>query len=128
MTPTETQALRIIRDNKGRAQLSKIAQELKISAGYCHIICDGLTRNKIIKFSGGRYRVIEKPAAVGVEQAFISEKFTQKGFKTAEDIARTSVPKLMQAIEGLKLEKAAKMINEARDKLRKEGRAYVWEG
>ena len=50
----------------------------------------------------------------------------KKGFRALEDIATTSVVKL-EGIEGLTLGKAAKIINEARDKLRKEGKEYLWE-
>jgi len=50
----------------------------------------------------------------------------KKGFRTLEDIATTSVVKL-EGIEGLTLGKAAKMINEAREKLKKEGKEYLWE-
>jgi transcription termination factor NusA len=51
----------------------------------------------------------------------------KKGFKTLEDIATTSVSRLVEAIEDLNLKKAAEMINEARAKLRKERKEYLWE-
>ncbi len=55
------------------------------------------------------------------------EALKKKGFKTLEDIATTSVSRLIEIIEGLKLQKAAEMINGARAKLRKEGKEYLWE-
>ena len=54
------------------------------------------------------------------------EEFKKKGLRTLEDIATTSVVKL-EGIEGLTLGEAAKIINETRDKLRKEGKEYLWE-
>lgn len=56
------------------------------------------------------------------------EELCQKGFQTLEDVATVSVSRLMEAIEGLELKKAASMINEAREKLKKEGKEYLWEG
>lgn len=57
----------------------------------------------------------------------LMEALKKKGFKTLEDIATTSVSRLVEMIESLKLQKAAEMINEARAKLRKEGKEYLWE-
>lgn len=54
------------------------------------------------------------------------EKLKREGFRTLEDIATASVVKL-EGIGGLILGKAAKIINEAREKLKKEGKEYLWE-
>lgn len=54
------------------------------------------------------------------------EALKKKGFGTLESIATTPVVKL-EGIGGLTLGKAAKIINEARDKLRKKGKEYLWE-
>ncbi|MCG2688333.1 hypothetical protein L6250_01720, partial [Candidatus Parcubacteria bacterium] len=51
----------------------------------------------------------------------------KKGFRNLEDIATTSVSRLMQMVEGLGLKKSAQLINKARAKLRKEGKEYLWE-
>lgn len=196
MTPTETRVLKIIWDNKGKASLLKIAQELKISTDYGHLICRGLLKNKVIEFFQREYRVtdlgkekleefqlIEKaPQAkrvvrpkklrikkekekvttyhskpqirsrIGLGQSRIKlrsnsklntgqaitelsnlapesvEVFREKGFLTLEDVATSSVTRLMEALKGLELKQAADIINRARAKLRKEGREYLWEG
>jgi len=51
----------------------------------------------------------------------------EKGFRNLEDIATTSVSRLMQMVKGLGLKKAAQLINKARAKLRKEGKEHLWE-
>ena len=56
------------------------------------------------------------------------EALRKKGFRTLEDVATTSVSRLVEMIEGLKLQKAADIINKTRDKLRKAGKEYLWEG
>lgn len=196
MTPTETRVLKIIWDNKGKASLLKVAQELKISTDYGHLICRGLLKNKVIELFQREYRVtdlgkekleelqlIEKaPQAkrvmrpkklrikkekekvtthhgkpqirskIGLGQSRIKlhsdsklnigqvitelsnldqrsvEALRERGFLTLEDVATSSVTRLMEAIKGLELKQAADIINRARAKLRKEGREYLWEG
>ncbi|MFA4880500.1 MAG: hypothetical protein WC650_02655 [Candidatus Doudnabacteria bacterium] len=56
------------------------------------------------------------------------EVLREKGFLTLEDVATSSVTRLMEALKGLELKQAADIINRARAKLRKEGREYLWEG
>ncbi len=172
MASTETQSLKIIWENKGKASLLKIAKELKISTNYGHLICRDLLKDKFVEFFEGQYKITDlgkeeleklgviekvskviklqksKKKPVGVEReetiakkevrkATITtlsnlapkliEALKKKGFKTLEDIATTSVSRLEEIIEGLKLQKAAEMINEARAKLKKEGKEHLWE-
>lgn len=56
------------------------------------------------------------------------EELKRKGFRTLEDVATISISRLLGAIEGLELKQAADMINEAREKLRRKGKEYLWEG
>lgn len=196
MTPTETRVLKIIWDNKGKASLLKIAQELKISTDYSHLICRGLLKNKVIELFQREYRVTDldkakleelqlierapqakkvvkpkklriekekekvtthysKPqirSKIGLGQSRIKlrsdfklnteqaiselsnlapesvEVLREKGFLTLEDVATSSVTRLMEAVKSLELKQAADIINRARAKLRKEGREYLWEG
>jgi len=171
MTPTETEVLEIIWKNGGRAPISKIANELGISTGYSHFICEGLERNQIIEPFEGQYKIAdlgkeelrrlgrieeekkmarlekpvkkarrEKPAYGGsarggkssiTELSNLSPELIKvlkrQGIRTLEDIAIISVSRLMDMIEDLELKQAADMINEARDKLKKEGKEYLWE-
>ena len=53
------------------------------------------------------------------------EILKKEGLRALEDIATTSVVKL-ERIKGLTLGKAAKIINEAREKLKKKGKEYLW--
>lgn len=183
MTPTETQALKIIWENKGKASLLKIVQKLKISTDYSRLICKDLLKNEMIELSRGEYRITDlgkhKLAKLGIitekapkeskpptgqaekvarskskkprkktvakkeekkeikETLIIKlsgltpkliEELKHKGFRTLEDAATTSISRLLEAIRGLELKQAADIINEARDKLRKEGKEYLWEG
>lgn len=57
----------------------------------------------------------------------LMEELKGKGFRTLEDVATTSLSRFMETIKGLGLKKAADMINEARAKLKKEGKEYLWE-
>jgi len=96
---------------------------------------------KVAKPKKAKKKVIfkkrEKKKALRVKKATITELsnltpklvevLKKKGLLTLEDIATTSASRLMEVIEGLELKKAAEMINEARDKLRKEGKEYLWE-
>ena len=56
----------------------------------------------------------------------IAEALKKEGYKTVEDVARVPVVKL-EKIEGLDLGKAARLLNDAREKLRKLGKEYLWE-
>lgn len=166
MASTETQALKIIWENKGKAPISKIAKELRISTDYARLICGSLVRNKIIEFFEGQYQItdlgrkelkrvgmIEKVKKVirpkgkarvkikkekkGILKTPITKlsnlspdlikALEKKGIRTLEDVATISISRIMEATEDLTLYKAAHMINEARDKLRKEGKEYLWE-
>lgn len=165
MPSTETQLLKFIWENEGKASWFRIVKELRFfSPSYCRLICKGLIKNKFIEFSEGQYKItglgrkeleklgmiekVEKPKRPPkklkrkivakkevketpiVELSDLSPKLKEalkkKGFRTLEDIATTSVVKL-EGIEGLTLGQAAKIINKARDKLRKEGKEYLWE-
>lgn len=156
MISTEKQVLKIIWQNQGKASVFKIAKEIKFSTDYCRLICRSLIRNKIIKFSEGLYRVtglgrkrleelgmmekekrrdgitlsvqkeVEIPTIteLSVPNPEIIAILEQNGFRTLEDVATTSAARLMELIP-LKL--AAIIINEAREKLRKQGKEYLWE-
>ena len=56
----------------------------------------------------------------------IAEALKKKGYKTVENIATASVVRL-EEVEGLTLGKAAKLINDTREKLKKLGKEYLWE-
>lgn len=138
MTPLETKTLEIIMENKG-ALASQIAKELNISTDYCRLICRNLIRNKIIKFSEGQYKIAglakkklektKKKKAVKLSNLTPEriEILGHNGFRSLEDIAFTSVPRLMETIQGLSLKQAAYMINEARSKLRKDKKTIFME-
>lgn len=137
MTPIETKTFEIIRENKG-ASVSKIAKDLNIGTDYCRLIGRNLIRNKIIEFSEGQYKIAgldkkqlektEKKKAVKLSNLTPErmEILGHNGFRSLEDIAITSVPRLMETIKGLSLKQAAYMINEARAKLRKDKKQYLW--
>lgn len=57
----------------------------------------------------------------------IIKALEKKGICTLEDVATVSISRFMEMVENLDLHKAAKMINEARDKLRKKGKEYLWD-
>ncbi len=94
----------VIKPQKPKRKVRKITPHQKLRFG---------TGQAITKLSGLSPKLIEV--------------LKKKGFKTLEDIATTSVSRLIEIIEGLKLQKAAEMINGARAKLRKEGKEYLWE-
>lgn len=137
MTPIETKTFKIIRENNG-ALASEIAKGLNIGTDYCRLICRNLIRNKIIEFSEGQYKIagldkkkLEKTKTKKtVKLSHLTperiEILEQNGFHSLEDIAITSVPRLMETIQGLSLKQAAYMINEARSKLRKAKKQYLW--
>jgi len=130
MTSNEKEVLKIIWQNRGGASISKIANELKISTDYSRLICGSLIKNGVIKFSEGQYKVTKPKKKTVTKLYSLTPKLTkvlkQKRFGTLEDVATISVSRLME-VEDLELKKAAEIINEARDKLRKEGREYLWE-
>jgi len=170
---TEIQLLKFIWENKGKASWLRILKELRFfSPDYCRFICEGLLKNKFIKFSEGRYEItglgkkelvklglIEKVPEEKIKKIVkpikprkpkrktvvkkeikkttiaelsglspkLIEALKKKGFRTLEDIAIASVVKL-EGVGGLTLGKAAKIINKARERLKKAGKGELWEG
>ena len=83
------------------------------------------------KLTTGRGTENKKIEEAALAQLSISPKLrgalADKGFRTLESVATTAVSRLMETTKDLKLEEAARMINEARQKLKKEGKEYLWE-
>lgn len=174
MTPTETEVLKIIWKNKGKAPVLRIARELKISPDYTRVICESLIGNELIEFFEGQYNItnlgrkkLKKLGLLEREKTHLKPRqvrtisrarqttkllagkqkktrktaiaklsnlspeiikaFEKKGIRTLEDVATISISRLMEMVENLDLHKAAKVINEARDKLRKKGKEYLWD-
>ena len=108
---------------EGLGVIEKAPKESKLPTGQVERVVKPKRKAKKEKKEVGKTTITKLP---GFSPKLI-EALKKKGFKTLEDIATTSVSRFVEIIEGLKLQKAAEMINEARAKLRKEGKEYLWE-
>mgnify|MGYP001603787464 FL=1 len=142
MASTESQIMDIIRDRGGKAHIQEITRETGMSLDYARVICMSLGERDEIDFfkdwcylrkyqrSGGKVgkkrRRGKKDARAKLSSSLTDElsgydpeviaKLVNSGYESLETIAAVPVARFMEAT-GLELATAAKLINEAREKL-----------